>query len=113
MWLNRWLNISNTNLVSFHPYNKPNKELISLKINKQFTAEGKYIKYLRVLIASSLKIPHSQSYSEISRALGVMYKIRPFVHTIILKNLYYNLMYPHLLYAIQVLGTAFNTNLNT
>ena len=41
-WLNHWLNvnrlalnISKTNFVIFHPFNKPIKELITIKINKK------------------------------------------------------------------------------
>ena len=36
----------------------------------------------------------------ISRSIGVLYNIRPFVNLKILKTLYYSLIYPHLIYAI-------------
>ena len=55
-WLNHWLNvnrlalnISKTNFVIFHPYNKPLKEYITLKINKKAINEERYVKYLGVL----------------------------------------------------------------
>ena len=35
-----------------------------------------------------------------------MYKIRPFVNSRIMKTLYYSLTYPHLLYAVEVWGSA-------
>ena len=35
-----------------------------------------------------------------------MYKIRPFVNSRIMKTLYYSLAYPHLLYAVEVWGSA-------
>ena len=41
-----------------------------------------------------------------------MYKIRSFVNRNILLNLYYALVYPHLLYAIQIWGCAFDCNIN-
>ena len=40
-----------------------------------------------------------------------MYKIRPFVNIAILKNLYYALIYSHLVYAIQIWGSACDTHL--
>ena len=41
-----------------------------------------------------------------------MYKIRGLINTDILKTLYYSLIYPHLLYAIQVWGDTFDCHLN-
>ena len=119
-WLNQWLsvnrlalNISKTNFVIFHPYNKPTKELITIKINKKAIAEEKYVKYLGVLIDSTLswKYHIDNLTKKISRAIGVMYKIRYYVNSSILMNLYYSLIYPYLLYAIQVWGLAFDSNL--
>ena len=48
LWLNinrLSLNISKTNFVTFHPYNKPLKHHITLKINKKAIVEKEYIKY--------------------------------------------------------------------
>ena len=115
-WLHQWLcvnrlalNISKTNFVIFHPYNKPLKKLITIKINKKAIAEEKYVKYLGVLIDSSLswKTHIDNLVKKISRPIGIMYKIRYYVNHIILKNLYYSLIYLYLLYAIQVWGSAF------
>ena len=120
-WLNHWLNVNRlslnidkTNFVIFHPFNKPLKQHITLKINKRAIGEEKYVKYLGVLIDSTLSWnAHIDNLSKkIARSLGVMFKIRPLVTPAILKNIYYSLVYPHLLYAIQVWGSAFDTNLN-
>ena len=48
----------------------------------------------------------------ISRSIGVLYKIRPYVNLKILKTLYYSLIYPHLIYAIEVWGSADYTHIN-
>ena len=120
-WLNHWLNvnrlalnISKTNFVIFHTFNKPPKESITLKIKGKAISEEKYAKYLGVLVDSALNWKaHIQNVSKkIARSLGVMYRIRPFVTPTILKNIYYSLVYPHLLYGILVWGSAFDTNLN-
>ena len=119
--LNQWLivnrlalNISKTNFVIFHSYNKPIKETVTIKINKKAIDEKKYVKYLGVLIDSSLtwKYHIDNLSKKISKAIGIMYKIRSFVNRKILLNLYYALVYPHLLYAIQTWGFAFDNNIN-
>ena len=81
MWLNvnrLSLNIDKTNDIIFHPYNKPVKHHITIKINKKAINEKEYIKYLGVLIDSSLswKYQISNTSKKISRALGIMYKLR-------------------------------------
>ena len=103
------LNIGKTNFITFHPYNKPLNRSITLLINKKALSEEKYVKYLGVLIDSSLswKFHIDNLSKKIARAIGVMYKIRPFVNSTILKNIYHSIIYPHLLYAIQVWGFAF------
>ena len=106
------LNIKKTNFVIFHPFNKKVGVPITLLINKKAISEQKYVKYLGVLIDSSLtwKYHIANIAKKVSRSIGVMYKIRPFVKTNILKNIYYSLIYSHLVYAIQVWGSAFETH---
>ena len=43
------LNIDKTNYIIFHPYNKPMKQHITIKINKKAIKEKERIKYLGVL----------------------------------------------------------------
>ena len=109
------LNISKTNFVIFHPYNKPVKEVITLKINKKAIAEELCVKYLGILIDSTLswKSQISTITKKISRSIGIMYKLRPFVNVKIMKSVYYSIIYPHLIYGIQVWGSAFDTDLHS
>ena len=108
------LNIKKTNFVNFHPFNKPLKETITLPINKKSIIEEKYVKYLGVLIDSSLtwKYHIENLTKKTSRAIGAMYKIRGLINTYLLKTLCYSLIYPHLIYAIQVWGNTFDCHLN-
>ena len=56
LWLNvnrLSLNVSKTNFIIFHPYNKPLKQNITLKINNKAIIEKCHIKYLGVIIDSS------------------------------------------------------------
>ena len=116
LWLNvnrLSLNIAKPNFVIFHSYNKPLKGRVTIVIKKKAIAEKSAIKYLGVTIDSTLSWnDHILNISKkISRAIGVMFKIRPFVNTAILKNLYYALIYSHLVYAIQIWGSACDTHL--
>ena len=109
------LNISKTNFVVFHPYNKPIKQNITLKIKRKAISEKNNVKYLGILVDNGLtwKAQIDSISKKVSRAIGVLYKIRPYVNTSILKTLYYSLIYSHFNYAIEIWGSADTTHLNT
>ena len=97
LWLNvnrLSLNIDKTNFIVFHPYNKPVKKRITIKINNKAIIEKEYIKYLGVLIDSTLIWKHhvSNISKKISCSIGIMYKLRPFLPLKVLKNVYYSLV---------------------
>ena len=82
--------------------------MVTLKIHKKHISEKDHIKYLGVIIDSTLTWkPHIDKVSKsTSRALGLLYKIRPFVTNKIAKMLYHSLIFPHLIYAVEVWGSA-------
>ena len=49
---------------------------------------------------------------KVSRCIGIMCKLRQFVNSNMLKNIYYSLLYPHLVYAIQSWGSACANEMN-
>ena len=107
LWLNvnrLSLNIDKTNFIVFHPYNKPKKKRIKIKINNKAIKGKEYIKYLGVSIDSTLswKQHVSNISKKISRSIGIMYKLRPFLPLNVLKNVYYSLVYSHIVYAIGI-----------
>ena len=108
------LNIDKTNFVVFHPYNKPLKHNITLKIQKKAITQKQSVKYLGIMIDSGLTWQaHIDTLSrKISRSIGLLYKIRPFVNKSIMKMLYYSLIFSHLSYAIEIWGSADNIHLN-
>ena len=117
LWLNvnrLSLNIDKTNFIVFHPYNKPVKKRITIKINNKAIIEKEYIKYLGVLIDSILSWKHhvSNISKKISRSIGIMYKLRHFLPLKVLKNVYYSLVYSHIVYAIEVWGSTSKTEMN-
>ena len=94
------LNVSKTNYIIFHPYNKPLKQHITLKINNKAIIEKNNIKYLGVIIDSRLNWKnHILAVSKkISRCIGILCKLRQFVNMKMLKSIYYSLLYSHLVH---------------
>ena len=94
------LNISKTNFVIFCPPSKP-KVPITIKINKEAIDESQYVKYLGILIDSELSFKYHivELKKKISRSIGVLYRLRPFVNTKILFILFY---YMVLLYGVML-----------
>jgi hypothetical protein len=117
VWLNvnrLALNISKTNFVIFHPFNKPLQHNVTLKINRKAIMQKDHIKYLGVIIDSHLNWKHHilNVSKKISRSIGVMYKLREYINSKMLLNIYYSLIYSHIVYGIQVWGSACDTELN-
>ena len=62
----------------------------------------------------SLQIPLTFKFhidelnKKVSRAVSILYKLRPFVTTKILSNVYYAIIYPFLLYGIVIWGNTSN-----
>ena len=83
------------------------KQMITLEIHKKAISESEYIKYLGIMVDSTLSwnIHIDKIFKTISRAIGLLYKIRPFVNNKTLKMLYYSLVYPHLNYVTEVWGS--------
>ena len=108
------LNISKTNFVIFHVFNKPLTYNVTLKMNKKAIMQKDHIKYLGVIMDCHLNWKHhiSNVSKKISRSIGIMYKLREFMNTNMLKNIYYSLIYSHIVYAIQVWGSACDTEMN-
>ena len=108
------MNIDKTNFVVFHSFNKPLKYQITLKIDRIAITEKSYIKYLGIIIDSTLTWKqHIFCISnKISRALGGMCKLRTFLNQIMLINLYHSIFYSHIVYSIQIWGNAGVSELN-
>ena len=101
------LNISKTNFVIFNSPNKP-KTTVTILINKEAINEDNQVKYLGILIDSQLSFKEHilELNKKISRSIGLLYKLRPFVSSKLLINVYYAIIYPFLLYGITVWGNA-------
>ena len=107
------LNISKTNFIIFHAINKP-KVPVTILINKIAIEETKYVKYLGILIDPQLsfKFHIDELSKKVSRSIGILFKLRHFVTTKILLNIYHAIIYPFLLYSITIWGSTCKTILN-
>ena len=101
------LNISKTNFVIFMPPCKP-KIPVTILINKEAIEESSNVKYLGILIDSrlSFKFHIDELKKKVSRSVGVLYKLRHYVTSKILTNVYYAIIYPFLAYGNVVWGNA-------
>ena len=107
------LNVSKTNFTIFSPPNKPCIN-ITLLINKKAIEQKEYVKYLGVLLDSKLSFCHhiSSIKKKISRAIGIMHKMKSYVSKNVLTCLHYSLVYPFLIYAIPIWGVACEKYIN-
>ena len=88
---------------------------MTIKIHKKAITEKQSIKYLGILIDSTLSWKdHVTNLSKkLSRSIGILYKLRPFVNLKIMRNVYHALFYSHLVYGIQVWGPTCDSHIGT
>ena len=111
LWLNLnrlALNISKTNFVIFRSQQKKTDFNVTLILNRKAIEQKTYVKYLGMLVDEHLTWEeHINAISKkISRSIGIVTLLRPCMETELLVNLYYSLVYSHIIYGIHVWGTA-------
>ena len=111
------INLKKTNFMIIKPQRKKNMN-ISINITNRdgscHSLEQKdHIKYLGVMIDSSLSWKYHISYvcAKLSRNIGIISKLRYYLSVNQLKQIYYNLIYPYISYAIVAWGSTCKTNL--
>ena len=107
------LNITKSNFVIFHSHKRIVHHNVTLLLDKKSILEKGHIKYLGVFIDQHLnwKAHISNISKKISRNIGILYRLRRFVDLSMMKNLYYSIIYSHLVYGIEVWGSACQTAL--
>ena len=87
---------------------------VTLTINSKILKEEKCVKYLGLYIDSNLKWGNQVNYikKKVNRSIGILSKIRYYVNTNTLINLYYSLVYPFLIYGLIVWGNTYNCTLS-
>lgn len=107
------LNVKKTNYVLFHPPQKKIAHPITLSINGKIIKEVKSIKYLGVLMDSHLNWKDHIFHvtKKISKSIGILSKLRHYVSTNTLVQMYYAFVYPFLTYSCIVWGSTYKTNI--
>ena len=85
--------------------------MVTILINKHAIDEVNSVKYLGILLDSQLTYKNQINAlsKKVSRAIGVLYKLRPFVTSKTLISVYYAIIYPFLLYGIVLWGNVSTT----
>lgn len=111
------INIDKTNYCIFAPKSERssvNVASLNIVIGNQAIQRVETCKYLGVTLDDRLKWDsHINSiYNKIIKFTSLLYKIRPIVPLACLKKLYYALIYPHLLYGIEIYANTSKTHLD-
>ena len=109
-------NVKKTNFVIFRPYQKGIDYDVNIKIYDYFLVSferKECVRYLGVLIDLKLSWTHHITYisTKIGESLGILARLKHFVSSSALLNIYRSLVQPHLSYGIAVWGQAAPTNL--
>ena len=111
-WLNAnklFLNIEKTNYVIFHSTQIKIPPDVRIKIGNKTLKRAKYVKCLGILLDEYLNWKHhiTELSKKLSRACGILFKIRNFLPTNLLIDVYNSLFMSYLQYGIVVWGLTF------
>ena len=117
LWLNLnrlALNVAKTNFVIFRSTQKATNFNVTLLMNKKALQQKDHVKYLGVLLDQHLSWKYQvKSVSlKVSRGLGIIAKLKPFLKDDLIRNIYFSVVYSHLNYGIQAWGSADSSVLN-
>ena len=102
------LNVGKTEFILFQPPKAKLKNRIVLKLNRIKIFASYKIKYLGVILDHKLTWKHhiNELSKNLSRAVGMLYKIREFCPTSTLGSLYFSIFNSHLSFGLPVWGNA-------
>ena len=107
------LNINKSNFVLFHPIQKKLPKSVTLFINNQSLTEENSIRYLGICIDSNRNWKSHINYiaKKVKRSIGTLSKLRYYLNSKTLLDLYYAVVYPFLPYCIIAWGNTYQTSL--
>ena len=102
------LNTGKTEFIVFRPSRNKTSYRLTLKLHHTKLFESSKIKYLGIIIDNKLnwKGHIAELSKKLSRAVGLIYKIRHMCPTAVLRSLYFSLFHSHLSYGLVLWGTA-------
>ena len=106
MWLQAntlTLNPDKTHYMVFHRARMKSKTG-KISIGNNAIDEVKSTKLLGIIIDDKLKWTEHIQYNKnkISKSIGILIKIRPYLDKVTLRNLYFTFVYPYLTYCVEV-----------
>ncbi len=113
--LNSWLsanrlslNVGKTHFLIFKPKNKTENIEINISIANSIIQRSKTKKYLGLFFDDDMSWKSHIKYitQKVSKAIGIMYRLRPYVNSRILRSVYFSIVYSHLTYGICSWGSA-------
>ena len=102
------INTGKTEFIVFRPSRNKRSERLTLKLHHTKLFESSKIKYLGIIIDNKLnwKGHIAELSKKLSRAVGLIYKIRHMCPTAVLRSLYFSLFHSHLSYGLVLWGTT-------
>ena len=108
------INAAKSDIMIINSTAKHETQYLDVRHEGQLIEQTQNVKYLRLWIDDKLKFNvHIKNIErKIACAIGILYKLNSFFPTEVLLQLYHALIYPHLLYAIPIWGSTYNTYLH-
>ena len=102
------LNADKTEFIVFRPPSHKASERITLNLHHSKLFESSKIKYLGLILDNRLnwRAHITELSKKLSRAIGLIYKIRNFCSFSVLRSLYFSIFNSHLSYGLAVWGNA-------
>ena len=106
-------NPSKSNVLIVPPKLKETAPLMNVSLNNVPINQSNSVKYLGVIIDTKLNfdVQINSITHKISKAVGVMTKLKHYLPQKALLTVYYSLVHTHLLYGLSVWGSAYKTHL--
>ena len=100
------LNVDKTEIIIFKPKNKNITKHLNFRISGQKIKPTTQVKYLGIILQDDLSWDKylSNLVKKLSRAIGLLAKIRHYVPKYLLRTIYYSLFNSHLIYACEIWG---------
>ena len=113
-WLNTnrlSLNVSKTHFMLFKSKYSQNSYMPSIFINGSRIEQVSKTKFIGVILDSNLKWDHQINHikSKIAKGIGIICKARKQLEIGTLVTLYYSIIYPYLIYCVEVWGNSAQT----
>ena len=100
------LNESKTDLILFRPRHKPCEVRLTLRVKNKKISLSTEVKFLGVILDQHLtwKLHIAELSKKLTKANGLLSKIRHYIDVSTLKTIYYNLFHSHMTYACMTWG---------